>query len=61
MGDNIPCENFLGSNIPGGNFPGGSLMGGNFSWGNSPVGIFLESFSSYNVSILIFQNIINKN
>ena len=36
-------------------------MGGNFSDGNSPVRkIFLESFSSYNVSILIFQKIINK-
>ena len=29
-------------------------MGGNFSGGNSPGGIFLELFSSYNVSILIF-------
>ena len=45
----------------GGNFPGGSLMGGTFSWVNSPVGIFLEIFSSYNASILIFQKIINKN
>ena len=45
MGGNIPGENFLGGNFPRGNLPGGSLMGGN---------------SSYNVSILIFQKIINK-
>ena len=32
-------------------------MGGNFWGGNSPegMGIFLEPFSSYNISILIFQ------
>ena len=29
-------------------------MGGNFSGGNSPGENFLELFSSYNVSILIF-------
>ena len=50
MGENIP-----GGNFPGRNFPGGSLMGGNFSGG-----IFLEPFSSYNVSTFIFQKIINK-
>ena len=55
MGGNIPRENFMGSN-----FPGGSLAGGNFLGGNSPVEIFIEPFSSYNVSILIFQKIINK-
>ena len=47
--------------IFGGQFSGGSLMGGNFSWVNSLVGIFVETFSSYNVSILIFQKIINTN
>ena len=38
-------------------FPGRNLMGGNFWGGNSPegMGIFLEPFSSYNISILIFQ------
>ena len=36
-------------------------MSGNFLGGKSPGGgIFIESFSSYNVSILIFQKIINK-
>ena len=35
----------MGGNIPGGNFPGG---------------IFLEPFCSYNVSIVIFQKMINK-
>ena len=49
MGENILCENFLVGSFPGrGSFPGGSLMGGDFSCG-----------SSYNVSILIFQKIIN--
>ena len=35
-------------------------MGGNFLQGISPGRIFLEPFSSYNVSILIFQKIIKK-
>ena len=35
-------------------------MGRNFSGGNFPGVIFLEPFSSYNISILIFQKIINK-
>ena len=40
-----------------GDFPGRNLMGGNFWGGNSPkgMGIFLEPFSSYNISVLIFQ------
>ena len=59
MNKNIPGENFLGGSFPGG-FPKGSLMGGNFLGGNSPAGIFVELSSSCNVSILIFQNIINK-
>ena len=44
----------------GGYFQGGSFMGGNFSNGNSHEGIFLGPFSSYNVSIVIFQKIIYK-
>ena len=60
MGRNIPTENFLGGNFPGGIFQRGSLMGGNFLQGISPGRIFLEPFSSYNVSILIFQKIIKK-
>ena len=55
MGENIP-----GGNFPRRNFPGGSLMGGNFVSGNFSGGIFLEPFSSYNVSTFIFQKIINK-
>ena len=55
MGGNIPRENFLG-----GNFPGGSLTGGSFLGENFPGEIFIEPSSSYNVSILIFQKIINK-
>ena len=35
-------------------------MGGNFSNGNSHGGVFLGPFSSYNVSIVIFQKIIYK-
>ena len=35
-------------------------MGGNFSGENSPGGIFIKPSSTYNVSILIFQKIINK-
>ena len=63
MGGNIPGENILGGNFPGrgrGIFQWGSLICGNFSGGNSPGEIFLDPFSSYNVSILIFQRIINK-
>ena len=55
MAGNIPRENFLG-----GNFPGGSLTGGSFLGENFPGEIFIEPSSSYNVSILIFQKIINK-
>ena len=35
-------------------------MDGNFSGGYSPGGIFIEPSFSYNVSILIFQKVINK-
>ena len=59
MGGNIPGENSLGGNFPavGGEFPRESLMGGNFSVGNFHGGGLLEPFSSYDVSILIFQKI----
>ena len=58
MGGNIPGENFLGSNFPGGgSFRGEILMGANFSGGNSSGEIFLEPFSSCNVSVLIFKRL----
>ena len=64
MVGNISGENFLGCNFPGASFSWGSLMGGNFWGGNFPAGggggIFLEPFSFYNVSRLIFQKIISK-
>ena len=48
-------------NIPSGNFPGGIFQGevwlGEFYFRG---GIFLERFSLHNVSILIFQKMINK-
>ena len=61
MGGNIPGEKFLGSNFPGGGvFRGEILMGGNFSGGNSSGEIFLEPFSSYNVSVFIFKRLSTK-
>ena len=57
MGGNNPGENFLGANFLG----VGVFQGGVWWVGISPgEGIFIEPFSSYNVSILIFQKIINK-
>ena len=56
MGGNIPGGDFLGGSFPRGDFPGESLMDGNLCV-NSPAGIFLEPFSSYNVSLLIFQKL----
>ena len=55
MGGNIPGGNFQGKN-----FPGGILMDGNFPGGNFPGENFLGPFSSHNISILIFQKMINK-
>ena len=62
MGGNNPGENFLGANfLEVGVFQGGVWWVGIFRVGISPgEGIFIEPFSSYNVSILIFQKIINK-
>ena len=70
MGGNIPCEDFLAGNFPRGRGEGreggeggrggvideweGDWWMGIFRVGVPPGGIFLESFSSYNVSILIF-------
>ena len=56
MGGNIPGGDFLGGSFPRGDFPGVSLMDGNLCV-NSPAGIFLEPFLSYNVSLLIFQTL----
>ena len=67
MSRNIPGENFLGGNLPGG-CSRGLFHGCEFWWvrifrvGIPLEEIFLEPFSSYNVSILIFQkNIIKYN
>ena len=62
MGGNIPGENFSGWQFSGGEgiFQGGVLWVGIFRVGLPPGGISLEAFSSYSVSILIFQKIINK-
>ena len=54
MTGNTPGENFLGDIFRGGEVDG-------IFQGVIPSGvIFLEPFSSHNVSILIFQKIINK-
>ena len=62
MGGNNPGENFLGTNFLGvGVFQGGVWWVGILREGISPgEGILIEPFSSYNVSILIFQKIVNK-
>ena len=62
MGGNIPGENFSGWQFSEGEgiFQGGVLWVGIFRVGIPPGGISLEAFSSYSVSILIFQKIINK-
>ena len=55
MGGNIPGENFLGRILPGGLFQSGVWCVGISGVGIPPGGIFIESSSSYNVSILIYQ------
>ena len=60
MGGKIPDENFLGGNSTGRIFQGGVWWVGIFRMGIPPGGISLKPFSSYDVSILIFQKIISK-
>ena len=60
MDGNIPGENFLGSNFMGEGFQGGLWWMGIFRIGIPSGRIFLGPFSSYNISVLIFQKIIDK-
>ena len=57
---NYCCRRYSRWKFSGGDFPRGSLIGGNFPGENFPRGTFLELFSSYIVSVLIFQKMINK-